>query len=54
MSQSNPATVAYIQTCVGLGVLWFVWGLKGFWWGLLYGVFWQEWVGYRLAEYLLR
>jgi hypothetical protein len=38
---------------VGLGVWWFVWGAKGFWWGVLYGLFWPVWAGYRLADYLL-
>jgi len=38
---------------VGLGVFWGVWGVYGFWWGLLYGFFWPVWFGYRLAMYLL-
>ena len=38
---------------VGIGVFWYVWGLYGFWWGLLYGFFWMIWAGYRLAQYLL-
>lgn len=38
---------------IGLGVLWYVWGLYGFWWGLLYGIGWPTWAGYRLAMYLL-
>ena len=38
---------------VGLGVFWFVWGHYGFWWGVLYGLCWPVWAGYRLAEALL-
>jgi hypothetical protein len=37
----------------GLGVWWYVWGVKGFWWGLLYGFFWPIWLGYHVAELLL-
>lgn len=37
----------------GMGVWWFVWGLYGFWWGVLYGLFWPVWAGYRLADFLL-
>lgn len=39
---------------VDSGVFWFVWAAKGFWWGLLYGLGWPVWVGYRLAEFLWR
>ena len=39
---------------VGFGVWWFVWGAKGFWWGVLYGLFWPIWVGYHIAAWLLR
>jgi len=39
---------------IGLGVMWAVWGHYGFWWGLLYGLGWVPWVGYRMAEWLLR
>lgn len=42
-----------ISTGIGGGVFWHVWTLYGFWWGVLYGLFWQSWVGYRLAVYLL-
>jgi len=38
---------------LGSGVFWFVWGYYGFWWGILYGLFWPMWIGYRIAEYLL-
>lgn len=38
---------------VGVGVWWFVWGAKGFWWGVVYGACWPIWLGYRLAERLL-
>lgn len=37
----------------GLGVLWFVWGYYGFWWGVLYGLFWPCWIGYHLAAAML-
>ncbi len=33
----------------GLGVLWHIWTVYGFWWGVWYGAFWPVWVGYRLA-----
>lgn len=36
-----------------MGVFWYVWGLYGFWWGLAYGLFWQIWLGYRIAAYVL-
>lgn len=39
---------------IGAGVFWAAWSAHGFWWGLLYGLFWVFWVGYRLADYLLR
>ena len=26
----------------------------GTWWGFLYGLTWPAWVGYRMAEWLLR
>jgi len=54
MTNIESRVVTYSFSAIGWGVLWYVWGLYGFWWGLLYGVFWQVWVGYRLAEYLLR
>lgn len=37
---------------IGLGVFWGIWGVYGFWWGLLYGLFWPVWFGYRAALYL--
>ena len=37
---------------IGLGVFWFKWGTVGFWWGALYGLFWEIWLGYRFAEWL--
>ena len=43
----------YSFAAIGVGVWWYVWGLYGFWWGVLYGTCWQIWVGYRLAVYLL-
>jgi hypothetical protein len=38
---------------IGIGVWWYVWGVYGFWWGVLYGFFWPVWIGFRLAAYLL-
>lgn len=39
---------------VGFGIFWVAWGKFGFWWGVLYGACWPIWLGYRLAEYLLK
>jgi hypothetical protein len=39
---------------VAIGVWWYVWGLYGFWWGVLYGLFFPVWLGFRLAEFLLK
>ena len=36
----------------GIGVWWFVWGAKSFWWGVVYGAFWPVWLGYRAAAWL--
>ena len=44
---------ATITIPVSIGVFWYVWGVYGFWWGLLYGGFWEVWVGFRLAHYLI-
>lgn len=38
---------------VGLGVFWFIWGHYGFWWGVLYGLFWPLWAGFKLAAFLV-
>lgn len=38
---------------LGFGVLWYVWGVYGFWWGVLYGLFWPTWVGFRLAKFFM-
>ena len=46
------ASILIARTEVALGVLWFVWGAKGFWWGVLYALCWETWVGYRLAAWL--
>lgn len=52
---SESKTVAALPKLgIALGVWWYVWGLYGFWWGVCYGLFWPEWVGYRLAAFLLR
>jgi len=50
---SRPFRFGFPFVSVGLGVFWFVWGAKGFWWGLWYGAFWPSWVGYRLAAWLM-
>lgn len=42
-----------ISVGFGLGVFWHVWSLYGFWWGLLYGIGWGPWLGYRVALWLL-
>ncbi len=36
----------------GFGVFGYAWGKVGFWWAVLYGVFWIPWLGYRVAEAL--
>ena len=36
----------------GFGVFWYAWGKVGFWWALVYGIFWVPWLGYRVAEAL--
>ncbi len=52
--QATAMNAFTIASCsVGLGVWWAVWDVYGFWWGLLYGLFWHEWVGYRLATFLV-
>ena len=38
---------------IGIGVWWYIWGLYGFWWGILYGLFWEVWAGIKLAHYLV-
>lgn len=53
VSKMTTATSVTIRTSFFLGVWWFVWGKFGFWWGVLYGLFWQVWIGYRLAAWLL-
>lgn len=51
---ANPLTVRWMGSLgVAYGVFWYVWGVYGFWWGLVYGAFWPIWVGYRLASYFL-
>ncbi len=37
----------------GFGVFWYTWGIHGVWWAILYGVFWEVWLGYRIATVLL-
>jgi hypothetical protein len=36
----------------GFGVFWYAWGKVGFWWAVVYGIFWIPWLGYRVAELL--
>lgn len=36
----------------GLGVFWYALGKVGFWWAVVYGLFWIPWLGYRVAEML--
>lgn len=38
---------------INLGVFWYVWGLYGFWWGVLYGIGAPVWIGFRIASYFL-
>lgn len=42
-----------IDGAIGVGVFWFIWGHYGFWWGVLYGLSWPFWVGYKLAAFLV-
>lgn len=53
MSQSASIVSMSLSFVFGLGVLWHVWSSYGFWWGLIYGAFWQIWLGYRVAAWLL-
>jgi len=43
------ATVAFGMAA---GTFWFVWDKLGFWWGLVYGVFWTVYVGFKIAGFL--
>lgn len=52
MSDNSTTVRAAFPFGIGLGVWWFVWGVKGFWWGVLYGLCWPIWIGYRLAAFL--
>jgi hypothetical protein len=45
--------LAAVRVGIGIGVWWYIWGTYGFWWGVLYGVFWEVWVGFKLATYLV-
>lgn len=46
-------SVVISSMAFAVGVFWHAAQLYGFWWGLAYAVFWQEWLGYRVALYLL-
>lgn len=37
----------------GIGVAIHVCNVFGFWWGVLYGIGWPIWIGYRLASWLI-
>jgi len=50
-SGSGPITVGGFAG-FGFGVFWYAWGKVGFWWAILYGVFWIPWLGYWVAEIL--
>lgn len=55
--QPQHPVVAYltrVSLVIGLGVGWSAWPHVGFWWATLYGLFWEPWLGFRIAEYLLR
>lgn len=54
MSGGDRHNVTLVFGWFAAGVFWCVWGAKGFWWGVLAGVFWPAWFGYRAAEALLR
>jgi hypothetical protein len=54
MSDTSVSRLGFLSLEVGIGVWWFVWGAKGFWWGVLYGLGWEIWVGYRLAEFFMK
>lgn len=41
--------VVSIVSGIGSGIMWHVWSLYGFWWGVLYGLFWPIWIGYRVG-----
>jgi hypothetical protein len=36
-----------------VGVAYFIYGVHGFWWSVVYGLFWPTWAGYHLAHYLI-
>lgn len=44
---------AWTSSAISIGVWWGVWGLYGFWWGILYGLFWEFILGFKLAAWLL-
>jgi hypothetical protein len=54
MSDNNHVTYFAIPSVsIAIGVWWYVWGAYGFWWGVLYGLFWPIWLGFRIAAYLI-
>jgi hypothetical protein len=52
-SSSSSGGVGFFRLWIAIGIWWYVWGAKGFWWGVIYGLGWEIWVGYKLAEHLM-
>jgi hypothetical protein len=38
---------------ISAGVFWTVWAKVGFWKAVLYGLFWELWLCWRLGEWLV-
>ncbi len=45
--------MSILDLSIGIGTFLAVKSQVGFWWALLYGIFWEGWFAYRLAEYLI-
>lgn len=56
----DTSTYLIPRASISIGVFWWAWHATptwtqaGFWHSLLYGLFWEVWVGYRFAEWLWR
>lgn len=50
----NKSILVSIPLGFALGIFWFTWSKFGFWWGVLYGLGWLVWCGYRFAEWTLQ
>jgi hypothetical protein len=51
---SKPEATWYVfNLSVSFGVFWAVYAKAGFWTALLYGVFWEIWLSYRLGEWIV-